>query len=700
MNEFQKDHIQRVAANFQNFFASDKFLDVTISLRDSQVHSNRLLLSASSDYFHGLFEFYGSQSGSSLSTHYDITSEYLSAKGFEFVINFIHSLGQCSTLGPQEDYESMYTAASFLQVHSLQEMLSDLIGNHLNTFNVIRTLRLAHLFDDNQLYNKSLLLLLDQFHHIDVYSDDYVTLTQDQLESIFRSDRVNVPRESFMVKALLSWVSADVQSRMNFFKVNFTQLIRLSLVSANEFALIVTDPRFSSARDALDLLILAYRTQTGSLSVDFLYAPKFSNSLGTFPISNTTVRSGANFRIYSFGGIEGAEFSDTLQRDRYGAPGFFCYDSDMAQVCAYPSVDEPNRIHHALASSLGWIFVAGGELEDGELLSRCSKYNLVEHTWIAMEALDAPRSHHSLVCIESFLYAFGGYRLNWSTGYSPATDSILMYDCIANKWRSAPHRLPFAGVDMGTVLITSKRLVLIAGGLHEDGAEMRASDSVILYDPSEESSSCFTFVSRLPIPLIGVSLAYGHSKEYVFACGGKTDIEHASRSDLCTGLLFNQILTYSLETNSWCSITVLDFPRYCASAFVSRSTLYVIGGVTADEVVESMAHFRREEWRDYVLSSGTEQQHLWGDSIDHLCLANGPRPSVLQAPYRVCHFAEAWQLDATSQQNTNWSTSESFNVPILPPRPKRLKCPPTRHKNGPAVFTRCFSAYCLAPHYS
>ncbi|CAI2738514.1 unnamed protein product [Dicrocoelium dendriticum] len=457
MNEFQRDHIQRVSTNFQQFFASDKFLDVTISLRDSKVHSNRMLLSASSDYFHGLFEFYGSQSGSSLSAHYDITSEYLSTKGFEFVINFIHSLGQCSTRVPQEDYEPMYMAASFLQVHSLQEMFSDLIGSHLNTFNVIRTLRLAHLFDDSRLYHKSLLLLLDQFHHIDVYSDDYVNLTQDQVETIFRSDRVNVPRESFMVKALLSWVSADLRSRMSFFKGTFTQLLRLSLVSANEFASIVTDPRFSSVHEALDLLILAYRTQTASLSVDFLYSPKFPNSFGTFPITNKTVRSGTNFRIYSFGGIEGAEFSEVFQRNRPDTPSFFSYDEDMTQVCAYKSVDEPNRIHHALTSSLGWIFVTGGELEDGELLSRCSKYNLVEHIWFPMEALDAPRSHHSLVCIESFLYAFGGYRLNWSTGYSPATDSILVHDCITNQWRSAPHRLPFAGVDMGAVLITSRR---------------------------------------------------------------------------------------------------------------------------------------------------------------------------------------------------------------------------------------------------
>ncbi|VDQ14555.1 unnamed protein product [Trichobilharzia regenti] len=75
-----------------------------------------------------------------------------------------------------------------------------------------------------------------------------------------------------------------------------------------------------------------------------------------------------------------------------------------------------------------------------------------------MSELDCPRSHHALICIENYLYIFGGYCLNWATNYSPASDSILVYDICTNQWSNSHHKLPFSLVDTCALLLMHKGL--------------------------------------------------------------------------------------------------------------------------------------------------------------------------------------------------------------------------------------------------
>ncbi|KAA3676264.1 uncharacterized protein DEA37_0000256 [Paragonimus westermani] len=241
MNEFQKIHVQTVSANLQQLVADRKFLDVTLAVQGHEIHSNRMVLSASSEYFRGLFEFYGSHSPLPKRSRYDLTSEFLTIKGFQFIVNFIHSLGQLCDPIPTEDYECLYTAASFLQVQSLHAMLSNLIGCHLDSTSVLQALRLATVFDDPQLYQKCMFVLLDQFQTVDIFSGEYFNLSQRHIQTIFLSDRVKVSRESFMVEALLSWLCFDLPSRSEFFRNHFGNLLRLPLDCCDQVDFMLDD---------------------------------------------------------------------------------------------------------------------------------------------------------------------------------------------------------------------------------------------------------------------------------------------------------------------------------------------------------------------------------------------------------------------------------------------------------------------------
>ncbi|CAL8085839.1 unnamed protein product [Calicophoron daubneyi] len=668
MNEFQIAHIRSVSVNLGKFFSHGDFLDVTLSFNGFEIRSNRMLLAASSDYFRALFSFYPQSTDKS---HFDVTSEYLSRKGFEYVICFVNSLGQNCQRIPKEDYEEIYAASSFLQVTCLQAMVSDLISHDLSPSSVLWALRLASLFNDQGLYKKSMFLLLEKFNLIDVYSEDFRVLTQDQIEFIFLSDQVNVSRESFMAEALLSWLCYDIEGRMKYFEKKFSRLLRMPLIKTEELRKLLRNPRFVDAREALDLLFSAYQLLSrpllpGEVTTDDLSTPADPKLQFDFDQVDKA-RAGTSFRIYSIAGVEEFTVTGGSPSQSPSTPEFFMYDVDMKSISSCNPPEEPSRVFHAVANSLSWLYIVGGESDEGELLTHCCKYSLVEHVWCPMAELDAPRSHHGLVCMESFVYCFGGYRLNWSTHYSPMTDSILIYDSTENKWIVAPHQLPSALVDMSLILLPSKRLVMIVGGRHEHGTEIQTSSSVLLYDPAEEGKESFTHLPRLPLPLMGVALAYDEHSDQVFACGGKTESPNESQNGPTLRNVSNRILAFNFDTRSWSFITTLDCPRFHASAFISRSTLYMVGGITLDEIVEGTARLFPE-----YASSESQSNEIAGDD-DRICSrladlfkVNPRRPYLLQAPLHTCHIIEAWRLQKPPPLS-NSQDSDSFDPGLFAP---------------------------------
>ncbi|VDP89575.1 unnamed protein product [Echinostoma caproni] len=666
----KSDHVREVSRNLSQLFKEGQFCDVTLSLHGTEFQSNRMLLAASSAYFRALLEFEPQLMQKSC---FDISSPYLTLDGFSYLIRFINTLGQdCPTIN-REAYESVYVAASFLQVTSLQRMLSELISQNLTPTNVLGAVKLAHVFDDQVLFRKSMFLLLDQFDEIDPFSEEFLLLDEKQLEHILSSDELNVAREGVVVKALLAWVCHDVEARTNYFRRMFVRLLRLPLVQANDLRRIVSNPKFAAAHEALSLLIWAYRTLTGPFVCPQALPEQGPPDVSVLPEFDHICRPriGTNFRIHAIGGVdELLLFGPTLQRRE-----------------------------------------------------TCARYNLVERTWFPMAGLDAPRSHHKIVCVETYVYAFGGYRLNWTTGYSPATDSILVYDAIANRWTSAPHRLPFTPIDMGVCLIPSKRMIMLAGGLHEHGVELRPTDRVLLYDPAEDSHSCFITLPKLPLPLAGLALVYDDAGDQVFACGGQTDSAFAGRPNVTVGNLFGQILAFDFDlvskinSNTWSFVTVLDCPRYRASAVLHRSTLYVLGGITVDEVVERTSHLFTESVSE---SSSTLSDSCtdWGTSsrqnqaLIQLGQVNPTRPSLLQAPFHTCHVTEAWSLREPTQTGlANRSTHDDIVThnseeeddmlsTSIPSRVRRLRLQPARFADGCPVLPRCLSNYCIAPYFS
>nr|CAH8839308.1 unnamed protein product [Trichobilharzia regenti] len=651
----------------------------------------------------------------------EIKYDHVSHVGISHVMLFINSIGQVYDSIPVEDYQDVYIASSFLQVHSLQKMMSSRLEGTLCVDNVLKIMNLAHWFDDDQLFRKAILFLWHEFQLIDYSSNDFVNLNTKQITYIFQSDQINISQERIALDAILTWLCHDVQSRMDFFKNNFFHLVRLPLLTRRELLEIIGNPKYRLANDALQFLFLAHSC---------LNHPSFLNELDNYTTANFRdyqylssslmdpkqyrARVGTVYRVYALGG-ESDSNNSTLMSYGSQTNEFVVYNEDLSVATVYPPPYAASRVHHAMASSLNWIYVVGGESEEGELLNHCCRYSLTDHVWHSMSELDCPRSHHALICIENYLYIFGGYCLNWATNYSPASDSILVYDICTNQWSNSHHKLPFSLVDTCALLLMHKGLVMFAGGLKEYGDEMRPSDCVFLFDPTGEDGVNFKFLPKLPEPLISVALACDASEEQVFLCGGRKSVYGSTLNDIS-----NKVYSFKFTSNCWTQITVLDFPRYNAFSCVLEDKLYVIGGITVDEVIENtcsslIASLIDTDYGDNSITDDRQlNSHDENDNIsistnllEQFSVGNYIRPDILQAPFRPCHFTEGWQIKSTSSSSSSSSLSSPSSLPastsnsystLSQSRPKRLKLSLARYTSRLPVISRCYAVYCIAPY--
>ncbi|CAH8494144.1 unnamed protein product [Heterobilharzia americana] len=708
MNDFLQEHVQTVSGSILELIQEGLFSNVTVVISDYEFKSNRLLLASSSDYFRALFSF---QQKSVEEPRLEIKCDHVSHIGISHVMLFINSIGQIHDSIPAEDYQDVYIASSFLQVHCLQKMMSSRLEGTLCIDNVLKIMNLAHWFDDDRLFRKAMLFLWHEFQLIDYFSSDFVNLNTKQITNIFQSDQINISQERVALEAILVWLCHDVKNRMDFFKNNFLRLVRLPLLTRTELLEIIGNPKYIVANDALQFLFLAHT---------FLNHPTFLNELDRFAMADFwnyqylpnslmdpkqyRARIGTVYRVYGLGG-ESDSSNGTLLPYGSQTNEFVVYNEDLSVATVCPPPYAASRVHHAVAASLNWIYVVGGESEEGELLNHCSRYSLTDLVWHSMSELDCPRSHHALVCIENYLYMFGGYCLNWETSYSPASDSILIYNVCTNKWNNSHHKLPFSLVDTCALLLTHKGVVMFAGGLEEYGDEMRPSDCVFLFDPIEDGEN-FKFLPKLPVPLISVALACDTLEDQVFLCGGKRSVYGSKLSDIS-----DKVFSFRFSSNCWTEITILDFPRYNAFSFLLHDKLYVIGGITVDEVIENTSTSllaslidadHDNSTTDRQISNG-DNENISSNLLEHFSVGNYIHRNILQAPFRPCHFTEGWQLRSSSMTALSSTSSQSssvgdFYTTSTQIRPKRLKLSLARYENHLPVITRCCAVYCIAPY--
>ena len=196
------------------------------------------------------------------------------------------------------------------------------------------------------------------------------------------------------------------------------------------------------------------------------------------------------------------------------------------------------RYGFAVCSFHDCILVSGGCVFDDAHIrcnhtQSCELFTFKSNRWMEVTSLNLYRSHHAMVYFGGKAWAIGGYCMS----KSEATDSIELFDPVANKWEVSEVRMVQKRQDHGAVVYGRK--IFVVSGIDENDERL---DTVEVF-----SSNQFTLITP-KLKLGRTNFGMCVYKKYLLVCGGiVNDPEHQRRNTL-QGRHTDEVECLNLET--------------------------------------------------------------------------------------------------------------------------------------------------------
>ena len=428
----------------------------------------------------------------------------------------------------KDNVRELIAASDILQMSNLKDLVCRFYEKKLCASNCLSISSLADEFNCNSLKKSA-----DEFifkHFTDVtHSDEFKSLTVNQVVHIIKSDKVNVRKEEQVFEAIMGWVDYDISERSQYM-FRLMQNIRLPLISKYYiFDKIASNVMIMQNLDCQRLVVNAINFQCLHDRRQIISCPqqltRSSHELETI--------------VVACGGLQ-----DEL--------------SSKETLCYVPSVDfwyplaplHYDRNNFSLVALDNSIFAIGGESE-GKPLKSVEFYDFGLDKWVESSNLPEPLSGHGAAILNGEIYVLGSGKQD------SCSDAVLKYDKPANRWvnvqkMKVPRR--------GACVVSHLQLYAIGGY----GPSGMALASVERYDPYIGEwakifpmNSCRAFASGA---VIG---------DRIYVIGG----EYAMWSFYCSGEYFD------INQDDWHSIADASIPRSFTGISVINNFIYVFGGI-------------------------------------------------------------------------------------------------------------------------
>lgn len=179
----------------------DKFADVTIEVGGRTFRSYRLVLSAYSEYFHGMFS-----SNMKEAAKQHVALEGVSAEVFELILKMIFESRNLLTEGNVFD---VWHVADMYQVSPVVELCKDFLTQNVNFNNCFDIYKNANQLSNKSLVEFSLAFILDNFCELRKLASteaDFLDLSFEDMRLLVRSQKLNSQSEDEVIKLVLDWV--------------------------------------------------------------------------------------------------------------------------------------------------------------------------------------------------------------------------------------------------------------------------------------------------------------------------------------------------------------------------------------------------------------------------------------------------------------------------------------------------------------
>jgi N-acetylneuraminic acid mutarotase len=306
---------------------------------------------------------------------------------------------------------------------------------------------------------------------------------------------------------------------------------------------------------------------------------------------------------------------------------------------------------HDVASCVvdGKIYIMGGGSHDyapGEtFFDLVSRLDPETGVWENLDSLPESRVGAYACHINNKIYLFGGTK-DWN---SPNTATVYIYDIEKDEWTSGtdmPQGISFAG---GCVYDNK---VYLAGGLKEGCTTWIPTNSVLRYDPAEDS---WDTLANMNVALSYPSVCVTDSKLYLF--GGSVAPE---------GIIYDVVQEYDPALNEWTNKNPMPIKLALHRCISFNERIWLMSGTTANTDPINDSVYIYEPVTDSWSNSATEDVpgvDFWSPSL----VTNDKTVYLLCGFKYTTHPADvpeviAFDFPVARLQNNAVSSGESFEI--------------------------------------
>ncbi|OQB23943.1 MAG: N-acetylneuraminate epimerase precursor [Firmicutes bacterium ADurb.Bin182] len=246
---------------------------------------------------------------------------------------------------------------------------------------------------------------------------------------------------------------------------------------------------------------------------------------------------------------------------------FVCACSDMESAADGGIVMPEKKMSLSAVALDDCLYVLGGMIETGEIVSDFAKYDLLNNEWTQLEPMPVERAGAAVVHQNGRLYVFGG-RSN-----SGLVRQVDVYCIESGKWESAKD-MPYEAWNLSAESCDGK--IYLLGGISGTANERRALNEVYIFDPGDNS-----YEQGPPLPYCRHDAASAVLNRNIYLMGGKIQAgPDAQAVDLVSVL--------DVETMRWSELAPLPGRRVGMKGTAIGGKIYVAGGNSSGTLLKSV----------------------------------------------------------------------------------------------------------------
>ncbi|CAI6361763.1 unnamed protein product [Macrosiphum euphorbiae] len=432
----------------QSLRKDEVFCDIKLETDDSRViFGHKVVLASASPYFHAMLTNFAEKNQN------HVVVRELDSCSLQLLIDFVYS-GEITIT--EQNVQVLLPAANLLQLQEVKKACCDFLQAQLCPTKFIEIIELADLHSCTELLTSSELYIQQHFSDV-VDSDEFLSLSFEQMVKLIANDELTIPSEEKIFESVIRWVKHDLGSRNRVFP-ELMEHVRLPLTSKDYILKnVVDEPLLNNCFKCKDYVIEALHFQL--LKSDDLFT--IPHNIRTKPRQP----GGIHNVILVVGGLGFHEV--VLNSTEWYDPKVDRWQSGPKMIAA--------RCAAGLAAlEDNFVFTVGGIIYDLTVQSvEGLDFSSESPHWKPTVNMFFKRQHFGVGVIKNYVYAVGGFdgirHLN----------SAEVLDCRTREWRMiSSMSTKRGGVGIGVL----NNLVYAVGGY--DGKSEQRLNSVECYHPS------------------------------------------------------------------------------------------------------------------------------------------------------------------------------------------------------------------------